>query len=292
MPALLLCRIAGTVFLAVTLIVIGDTCGKLLTSSGVPPLFVAFSRFLIGALVLWPLARIKWHELAAYQDWRVVLRALFIICGICSILTALKTEPIANVFGAFFVGPIISYLLAAVFLGERPTRVQSGLLALGFAGVLLVVKPGFDSSAGIFYAVLAGLCYGCFLFMTKILAGTMRPSLLLMSQLFLGALLLAPIGLSLDLPEQDGVFWALVVVSALGSAAGNYLLVLANKMADASLVAPLVYSQLLAATLLGIFVFGDWPDGLALMGLTLIAVSGFGSLAARRHFAPALSGRH
>ncbi|MBG6154273.1 drug/metabolite transporter (DMT)-like permease [Labrenzia sp. EL_159] len=277
-----LCRIAGTVFFAVTLIVAGDTCGKLLTAGGVDPFFVAFSRFAIGALALLPIARIRLHELSAYKDWRVVLRAVFITCAICSILTALKTEPIANVFGAFFVGPVISYVLAVIFLAEKPSPTHTILLVLGFCGVLLVVKPGFGASAGILFAVLAGICYGCYLFMTKLLAGAMRPSLLLMSQLLIGSVLLIPFGLSSGLPEQSFNFWVLIILSALGSAAGNYALVVANKMADASLVAPLVYSKLISATLLGILVFGDWPDTVAFIGLTLIILSGLGSLAARR----------
>ena len=53
---------------------------------------------------------------------------------------------------------------------------------------------------------------------------------------------------------------------------------LASKTAEASLIAPLVYSQLFSATVAGLLVFGDWPDGFALIGLLLIAVSGFGSL--------------
>ncbi|WP_421981077.1 hypothetical protein [Roseibium sp.] len=59
MSALDLCRLAGIVFLAVTLVVTGDTCGKLLTQSGVDPFIVAWTRFLIAALVLWPLARMQ-----------------------------------------------------------------------------------------------------------------------------------------------------------------------------------------------------------------------------------------
>ena len=56
------------------------------------------------------------------------------------------------------------------------------------------------------------------------------------------------------------------------------MLVIANKMAEASLIAPLVYSQLISATILGVLVFGDWPDFLSLLGLCLIALSGIGSL--------------
>ncbi len=75
--------------------------------------------------------------------------------------------------------------------------------------------------------------------------------------------------------------WALaglVAISAGGSAMGNFLLVMASRRAEASLIAPLVYSQLLSAMVLGVLVFGDWPDVWALAGLALIALSGVGSL--------------
>ncbi|MGR3838375.1 MAG: EamA/RhaT family transporter, partial [Cognatishimia sp.] len=70
----------------------------------------------------------------------------------------------------------------------------------------------------------------------------------------------------------------LILGSALGSAAGNYLLVLANRRAEASLIAPLVYSQLITATLASVVIFGDLPNGLALIGLGLILISGGASL--------------
>ena len=70
----------------------------------------------------------------------------------------------------------------------------------------------------------------------------------------------------------------LVALSAGASACGNFMLVIANRTAEASLIAPLVYSQLISATVLGVLVFGDWPDGWSLLGLALIALSGIGSL--------------
>ena len=70
----------------------------------------------------------------------------------------------------------------------------------------------------------------------------------------------------------------LISLSAIFSAAGNYLLVLANRWAEATLIAPLVYSQLISASVSGLVVFGDWPDKIALLGLYLIIVSGCGTL--------------
>ncbi len=203
--------------------------------------------------------------------------------GISCILTALKTEPIANVFGAFFIGPVVSYALAVMILGERPSPGRSLLLGVGFLGVMLVVKPGFGATAGIGFALMAGMFYGAFLATTRAIAGRYRPRFLLLSQLLIGATLLTPFAISGPLPALNPALSVLILLSALGSAAGNYLIVMANRRADASLIAPLIYTQLIAATLAGILVFKDWPDAVALTGLTVIPASGFGSLWLGRH---------
>lgn len=270
--------LGGLVFVAVSLVVIGDTAGKLMTSAGVSPFLVAWLRFAIAAVVLAPFSGLKLSEFKHIADPRVLLRAGFIIGGITCILTALRTEPIANVFGAFFIGPIVAYILAIVVLGERPNQQRSIALVIGFLGVLLVVKPGFGFSPGLGFALMAGICYGAYLTATKALAGYLRPRLLLFSQLAIGAIVLLPFGLSVEMPQFTGKLASLLAISALGSAAGNYLLVIANRHGEASLIAPLVYSQLISATALGLAVFGDWPDMATLAGLVLIAGSGFSAL--------------
>lgn len=282
MTALSLLRLAGLVFAAVSFVVMGDTAGKLLTARGVDPFFIAWTRFALAALVLLPVCGLSWTELRGLRDWRLLIRGSFIAGAICCILTALRTEPIANVFGAFFVGPMVSYGLAILFLGETPSRRQSVLLGLGFAGVLLVVKPGFGASVGMGFALAAGTFYGAYLVMTRTVAGHYRPRFLLMSQLLVGTALITPISLTGPMPVLTlPVLW-LIALSALSSAVGNFLLVLANRTAEASLIAPLVYTQLLSATVAGYLVFGDWPDAFALIGLALIGLSGFGSLLSYR----------
>ncbi len=278
MSALDLLRLAGIVFVAVTCVVLGDTAGKLLTAGGIDPFVVAWSRFALAALLLLPFSGLKRGELRQFFDWRVGLRAVLIAGGISCILTALRTEPIANVFGAFFVGPIVSYGLAVLFLGETPSRGRTALLAFGFVGVMLVVKPGFGATAGMGFALLAGVFYGAYLAMTRMIAGAYRPRFLLISQLVIGTVVLAPLGLRASLPEIDLSISLLILASAAGSAIGNYLLVIANRAAEASLIAPLVYGQLISATVLGVLVFGDWPDAYALVGLIVITLSGLGSL--------------
>ena len=163
-------------------------------------------------------------------------------------------------------------------MGEAVSRSKTLLLLVGFIGVLMVVQPGFGMSSGILFALLAGCCYGCYLAMTRLVAGAFPAPLLLISQLMIGSIVLLPVGISEPLLSLNAASYFLICLSAIFSAAGNYLLVLANRWAEATLIAPLVYSQLISASVAGLVVFGDWPDGLSFVGLSLILVSGFGSL--------------
>ncbi len=273
-------RALPLMLIAMCFIPMGDTAGKLLGGTyGVSPFFTAWSRFAVGALLLAPFA-LGSGAVRLLSDWRVWLRSAFLVGGICSILTAVQTEPIADVFGAFFVGPILSYFLSALFLREPISTRRTLLLLLGFAGVLLVVKPGFGMTPGLGFAVLAGLCYGSYLTASRWLAGIGRPRALMLSQLIIGAVVLLPVGPFLA-PDLSLPVAGLTLASALGSLLGNLLLITALGMAPASRLAPFVYTQLFAATALGWLVFGVLPDTLSIIGLMLIVGSGLATLTLR-----------
>jgi len=267
--------VAAMVITAMFLIVGGDVAGTMMTREGVSPFYVAWSRFAVAAAILLPFAGLRLADIR--WDWRLALRGLLISCGVFFILTALKTETVANVFGAFFIGPIIAFVLSVVLLKERASFTRAVLLVIGFLGVFLVVKPGFGMTQGLAYALIAGCFHGSYLVATRWLAGDYRPRFLLWSQLFVGAIALAPFG-STQIPSLDQTTIMLTILSALGSAFGNLLIVLANRRANATTIAPLIYSQLVHATFLGWLIFGTLPDGLSLIGLAVIMISGIASV--------------
>lgn len=275
-------RVGAIMLASMTLIVGGDVAAKVLSQNGVSPIFTAWTRFALAALVLLPFSGLTRSDAPALRDPRVWLRALLIMAGICLILTALRTEPVANTFGAFFVGPIVAFALSALLLKERITLLRSVLLGLSFVGVLLVVKPGFGATVGMGFALLAGVFHGCYVVATRWIAPLYRPRLLLISQLVLGGVILMPFGLA-ALP--DALTWGalgLVVISAMGSAFGNLLLVTLSKTTPSNVIAPLIYTQLIPATMLGFVVFSDWPDWISFVGLAVIFATGIASLALSR----------
>ena len=270
-------RVVVMVVMAMVLIVSGDAAAKVLGGQGFDPVFTAWSRFALAAVIIAPFAGLQRSDLAQAKDWRLILRAMLIVGGIVCILTALRTEDMATVFGGFFVGPIVAYALSAFLLGERVTLARTILLGLSFIGVLIVVRPGFGMTAGMGFAILAGCFHGSYLVATRWLAGGFRPRFLLLSQLVIGAVVLAPFAVG-PLPAITGNAAVLIGISAMGSALGNLLLVLVNRTTPANVIAPLIYSQLVVATVLGVIIFGDWPDSTTLIGLAVIAIAGASSV--------------
>ena len=90
-----------------------------------------------------------------------------------------------------------------------------------------------------------------------------------MSQLIVGTLILTPFGMPFA-PQITGEIAMLTLISALASLSGNLLLLVAYRMMDAAKLAPLVYVQLISATVLSVVVFSDVPNGLAFLGLGLL----------------------
>ena len=262
-------------FVAMSMIPAGDTAGKLMTQAhGTSPLFVAWSRFVLGSLLTLPLLRPE--TLRLLTNWRIWLRAALLTGGITCIQTALQSAPLADVFAAFFIGPLFSYLLSVLLLGERVTRTRSALMGLGFLGVMLVVRPSFDMSPGLLWALAAGLFYGAFLTASRWLATIAHPTSLLFTQLFLAAVMMTPFCLD-QIPPMTPTLAGLTAISAIFSMGGNFLLLFAYARAEAAVLAPFVYLQLASAVALGWLVFDDLPDAYTWLGLTLIIGAGLAS---------------
>ncbi|MEM7473126.1 MAG: DMT family transporter [Pseudomonadota bacterium] len=265
---------AAIMSIGMLMIPLGDTAGKLLTEMGLHPLFVAWARYVGGLLFMVPFA-FRRTTFPLFFNWRIWLRSAVQTLTIASILTALLSEPIANVYGAFFLGPLVSYLLSVWLLKEQGNRIRLVLLMISLAGVFLVVKPGFGMSSGLGWALLSGIFYGCFLTASRWVQPLGHPLDLLIAQLVIGVILLTPFGM-IHLPEA--LPWGLLAWSAAASLVANLLLVFAYARAGASFLAPFIYVQLVGAMTYGALIFGTWPDAVAFIGLGIIFVSGFATL--------------
>ena len=296
----------GLMVLGMILIPVGDSIAKyVLNVTPYSPQFVAWVRFLIGGLVVLPFAlrgtTFNWLDVHFLK--KQLLRAVLIVLTVVTIIKAVGLSPIADVFGAFFVGPILSVVLSSLVLRERATWLEWASVVIGFVGVLLVVQPAVitqfttlseenifgqtqTSKLGVYCALLAGIFYGSFLTATRWAATSGPPMVQVAVQFLLAALILTPFGLY-EL-FQTGVHQPeLLLANGVTSVVANLLSILALARARPATLAPVVYMQVVAATFIGVFVFQETLSVLATLGISIIIFSGvlrfdFKSLYARK----------
>jgi drug/metabolite transporter (DMT)-like permease len=271
--------------LAMVLLPAGDAVAKHLTAITVYGAgFLAWSRFVVGLALVAPVAAAggQLRGLGPMFLLRQAIRGGLVAAAIVFVINAVKSAPLADVYGAFFVGPTAAIVMARLLLHE-PVRPREWLaVLLGFAGVLLIVRPTGSVSAGLLWALAAGLSFGGFLVATRWAAGTAPPLAQLTGQLFFGFAFLLPLGIG-DLLRVGIEAPGWLVAMALSSALANLLQILAVRHAGAVVLAPVVYLQIAAATVFGWALFGDRPDAWTLAGLAVILLAGLCRVPLRRN---------
>ncbi len=221
----------------------------------------------------------------------VLARGLGEMIGTYAYITALATVPLSTVSAVLQAMPLAVTMAAALFMQEQVGWRRWTAIAVGFAGVLLVIRPGLDGfrpEALWVLITVAGLTLRD-LMARKIPsdASTAQVSAWgLIAVAFLGALMMAGSG-DVAVPSAWEA-WVLLGALVFGTA-GYWAIIGATRTGEVSVVAPFRYIRLVFAVLIGAFVFAEWPDVITLTGSTLIVASGLYSFARERSRKRALS---
>ncbi len=252
-------------------------------SADYSPLFIGWARYAVAALVVLPLAALRKGTPIFPAEGRPshILRTLFLVISMTLYFLALARIPLATAISAFFIGPISAVVLSIFVLKERVTWPKFASLALGFLGALVMLRPGSEMNPGILLAFAAGLSFGIYVVTTRLAAQKSDPVSTLAFQCAAGTLLLTPQAIaSWALPQWSdfGFFLALGMVSAVS----HLLSIAAFRFAEASVLAPLVYLELIGAAAIGYYFFGEIPSIITVVGAGLIIAAGFVLLKGRR----------
>ncbi len=201
------------------------------------------------------------------------LRAILIVTGTVLFIVAITEIPLADAFGAYFTAPIIAGILSVFLLGEKFSVIKLMATVLGFVGMILIVRPSPSMEIGFIYALAAGICYGSFMVVTRWSVCKVPSIKVVIFQNLFGALILLPFIL-LDIETIRSSDTLLFLTLGLASAVANMLAFSALRLAPASFLAPLIYVEIVGATLLGFIVFGDVPAGITLLGIGIIILGG------------------
>jgi len=254
---------------------IGDAVAKLL-SSDYSALGLSWFRFSVGAVVLLPFA-LRTVGKEVQIDRNLIIeqstRGFLILGATVFFVMALGRIPLADTVGAYAIAPIVASVLAVILLGEGWSTRKLIAVALGFLGTLLIVRPGVSMDVGFIYALLAGCCFGGFLVANRWARSSVPPYFSIAFQTWFGLIALTPFVLPDLVAIKANHIWLLILMGA-GSAIAQILTVIAGRMASASLLAPLVYFEIVGAVLLGFWVFEHIPETLTWIGIAIVVCAG------------------
>ena len=263
--------------LGLSFIALADAMAKVLGQSMPSPqvVWLYLVSVLTALMIYFAITRQNLRKLAqTKRPWLQVARGFSILCSLTFIFASLQYLPLAEATVINFTGPLFMVALAGPMLGETVGWRRWAAVLVGLVGAMIVVRPGSDVFQ---WAALlpmgSALFFAIFQLITRKLAGqdsTMTTLLYTQVVAAAGAVLAAPF------------FWTPVTGYQLGFAflagvvglAAHICMFNAFRLADASLLAPINYTRIVASVLLGYFMFGDLPDFYTIVGGAVIIGSG------------------
>jgi drug/metabolite transporter (DMT)-like permease len=244
------------------------------------------SAFALVPLLIWLgwqgdlINAVRTHNLRGH-----LLRGIIGSCGMFSGFFALSYLPLHDAIAIGYASPLIVVILAAVILKETVRAYRWTAVALGFAGVLIMLSPHLDSGAfsngfssgapaiGALFALFGAFCSaGATIQVRRLTQVEKTGAIVLYFSLLTSAVGLTTIILGWRLPPSDD-FMLLVIIGILGGI-GQILLTQSYRFADTSIVAPFEYTTMIWALLFGWFVFGDLPTSAVSTGAGIVAAAG------------------
>jgi drug/metabolite transporter (DMT)-like permease len=274
-------RAIGLMCLALLCFAALDAAAKfLVTRDGIPVSQIVWVRFIgqLGLiLVLVPAAGVLTvKQLFTTSQLRLQLvRSVLMVATTAFNFLALKWLRLDQTITIVFLAPLVVAALAGPLLGEWVGWRRALAIVVGFAGILIAVRPGFAAvHPAVLYSFLAMLAYALFMLLTRHMAANDPPMVTLFYSMFAGALIGAPLALAEWTSPPDAFSSLLLASLGLIGGTGHYLFILAYRLAPASAITPFLYLQLLAMVAFGYLIFDDLPDLWTLAGSAVIVASG------------------
>lgn len=235
---------------------------------------LAFFRSAIGLIVFMPiLASYGLNIVRTRRPFMHVLRVGFgstsMLCG----FYAVTVLPLAESTALNFTRPLVMMVMAVIFLGEIVGWRRWTAAAIGFSGVLVMVQPGSAQFDPAMLVSLAGSVIGCatVVVVKKLSETDTTASLMFFSAVVTTLVTAVPAYFVWRTPELSDI--PIIVFMGLLGSTTQFLFLKSYSLANAAVLAPIDYSRLLFASILGYLVFGDLPAGATLAGAAIVAIS-------------------
>lgn len=276
----------GLLILAMLLTPAVDGVAKTLSADHTP-MMIAFIRYFTAGLVALAVARGTGRTIVVPTGDRVgqVVRTALIMGAMTSLIAALGMVPMAKAVGGFLIAPIVSGILGIVIWREPPTSTRLMGSAISFMGAAVLLRPEAGLEPGCIFALVGGALLGTYLAATRGAKSQTDALSTLAVQSLLGAGMLAPFAFAGGLPALTPALLTGALALGAISALCHFLTVAAYQRAEATVLAPFLYFNLLTAMAVGFVFFGETLGWTSIVGLLSIAAGGLLTLMNPAHLA-------
>jgi drug/metabolite transporter (DMT)-like permease len=243
-------------------------------SATIHPFEIAFFRSLFALVVVLPwFVRLGLRPLRTRRFGLHAARAVFNVFAMLSFFFALSIAPLSEVAALGFTAPIFATLLAALVLRETVRLRRWTAIGVGFAGVLIILRPGFEQvGLGQLLVLFSSMIWACAFLVIKTLSRT-DSSVTITSYmaLLMIPLILVPAAFVWQWPDGGQLLW-LILIGVLGGT-GQLCVAEALHQADTALVMPFDFCKLLWIAVIAYLAFGEVPDRFTWLGGAVVFTS-------------------
>ncbi len=266
------------VLLAILCFVSLDTVAKFM-GGVLDPLQVVWGRYFFSVLLLplmVPPRRLR-VSLRTKRPWLQLLRSVLLVSTTAVFFTAITFMPLADAIAIGFIAPLIGTALSIPVLGEKVGLRRWSAIAIGFIGMLIVLRPGFEDRHWAYFLPLAAavMMAGYNVATRLVVRSDSADTSLVWTNVF-GAVVSCIVVVAVPgIWQPPGALdWAMLVTIGGLASLGHICLILAFRYAPIGTLAPFTYAEIVLAVIAGWIAFGDWPDIWTFVGAAVIAGAG------------------
>ena len=267
---------SGIVLLLVaTAIFMGTSIAVKRLSTELPMFQIIWGRMVFHFLIFLPLFLLPRYRpfVRPNRPWMQIGRSAILFATNATYFTSLAFLTLSQAASIMYASPLIVVILSALFLGERTGPRRLIAVAVGFVGVIVIMRPGIAFQWAMLLPLAAAVTYALYQLTTRRLAADDHPFTTMFWTPVVGiaaTAVILPFVWTAPAPEH----WLLMVSSGATAGVGQFLLILAFARSEASLLAPFGYSTLIWAALAGIVFFGNFPDLMTIVGAAIVVLAG------------------
>lgn len=248
-------------------------------------LLIRYWIFVAGVLIYVSRSIGLKRALASKRPAMQIVRSLLVMTETFVFIWGLQYMGLAETHAIFAVSPLLATALAGLLLHEQIGWRRITALTVGFLGALMIIKPGLQGfNIAALIPLTAALMFAFYNVLTRYTGQVDHYQTSLLYMAAAGAICMTPIGIS-EWISPTPEAWGLMITAALVAISAHMLLMKSLQLAPASVIQPFNYLLLVAATVIGVTVFGERPDLASIIGAALVVASGLFTLFREQYLA-------